>query len=872
MSRKKRGKDLLDFSFLLQKAHYLPTKKICRELRTNPNTGLTTKEVQRRLRLVGYNKIEKEKERSLGKIFLIQLLSPLSVLLFLAALMVLVVEPPPGNFLDASFIIAVLFLNSFLGTYQEAKARKILSELEKKSKKSVVVKREGRLQEVLPEEIVPGDIVVLYPSSVVPGDGRVLKAHNLFVSQAHLSGEWEPEEKHPDLLPPDTPLLERKNILYKGSLVESGRGEMVIIGTGERTEVGKIIKTFYRVSKEPSFLQRKIKEFTEYLSRFLILWGLGIIAISLLQKRPILESLEIAIAVVVGAIPEALPLIITISLAIKSSQIGKKGVLTKNLQALEPLASINLLCVDKTGTLTQGKMEALKIVTSDHEISLPLRPTTSLEKDILYALWWANGAHLIQNKELKIIGTPTDKALLQAGIKSAFPRKGTLIKKIPFSPLRKYQGALVKTEEGEKWYLAGSPEKVLSHAINPETEKASLLEKTQSFTREGYRVIALAKSSNLKEPEKGWEVLGLVVISDPLRKDVKKAWMELKKLGLQTLIITGDHKNITLNILERLQERVSEDNLLSGKELEELPEEVLLEKITQVKAFYRTSPHQKLKIVQLLKQKGYKVGMLGDGANDILALKEAHVGISLAQGTEVAKETADFVLTENNLANLTRAIIAARNGVKNIERSVSFVLFDSFASAFLITTSLLLGLPIPFWWTQILFNNIIEDSFPPLAFIMNPKETFYSLKDFVSFLPQKMFLFSLLGSFISQGLMGGAYIFLYYSSGWELDLLRTIFFAVISLNTLFIMLPFSDLEQPFWRSKFWQNRYFLLAGLLIIIALLAGIYWPPLASILRARPLQPVQWGVVLGLCLVWSGVIEGYKALFIKSTKKNRS
>ncbi len=860
--------------------HSIGLDQLLEVVKSNTAKGIDPKEVGWRKRTWGENTLREYTPPSFFKVFLAQLKNPLYLLLALASLAIFVLEKSSQKWWDFGFIVSVIFINSFIGTLQEYKAQKDLYSLLDIGKNRVWVKRNGKITQIEEREVVVGDIVFLRPGNVVPADGRIIKASNLFVSEAHLSGEWEPVAKRAGTLSLETPLLERSNMLFKGSVVEAGEAELLVTAVGENTEMGKIAKAILTFSSGDSAFYKKISRFTKGLSFLLIGWALVVILIALLQKRGRLEILELAIAVVVGAIPEALPLITTFSLLVKARTLAKEGVLTKRLASLETLGEADVICLDKTGTLTFGKMAPVKLQTLQEIKSLPFSPYTNTEKLIAKTLFWANSAKELQEGTQRLIGSPTDQAILRAGLMlkgKELSQNAELIEKRAFSFARKWQGALIQEEEKKIWYITGAPEKLLALSLNPPSEKNFFKDKLEDFTLQGFRCVGLAISNNREDPEKGILFLGILLLNDPPRKRAGIALKKLSELGVRTVIITGDHKNTTLTLLSGLGVKVQEEETMSGQELEKLTPPQLRERIENIRVFYRVEPQQKLKIVEAFRAKGRIVAMSGDGINDLLALKRSDVSISLKDATTLAKEVSDLVLTDNNLFNLVEGVLEGRGARENIKKSTAFVLADSFSATILITLTLFLGLPLPLLWSQILFNNVIEDTFPPLAFAFSPRNP-HELdkkreKEHASVLDRHLWSFSIGGSILAQTFLFIVYLNSLFWLKLDIEVVRTMVFATIALNTLFIMLPFSNLYQPLSKTRFWKNPYLIASGALIVIALLWAIYWDFWQRILKTRPLSIYHWSLVISLCLLWSSSIEVLKQkLFIERKDQSHS
>jgi Mg2+-importing ATPase len=600
------------------------------EILKSRESGLNEEEVKERQRIYGFNEI-KEKEVSAFEIFLKQLKSPFFYILLIAAILAFFI----GEKIDSLLIIIFASLNVILGFSQEYRAHRALSLLKSYFPPDVNVLRNGKEKIIDKKFLVPGDIVLLQTGDIVPADLRIIEATNLLVDESILTGESEPVAKISEKLERETnQIFEAKNILFSGTAIVSGKAKGIVISIGKETEIGKIGKLIAKIEK-PSLYQKEILDFSKVIIRFVVLTIFFIFIANLFlkkQQNPI-DFLIFCLALLVGLVPEALPVVVGVSLSNGALRLAKRNVLVKRLEAIEDLGNIEVLCTDKTGTITENKLTLTEVFSKDEE------------KCLNFAFF----ASSLLEKEVDVVQNPFDLAIYQkvkARIKEL--KKAKLIYEIPFSPQRLRNSALVEFDGKRFLILRGAPEKILE--ISKGNKGEEILRIAREKGKEGKRVLAIAfkefsKNSFSESDERDLEFLGILCFFDPLKKDAKKTLNLAKRLGVQIKILTGDSKEVAAQIAKEIGLIKEENEVILGKDLENLPEKEFDEACEKYFVFARVLPETKLKIIKSL-QKKYEVGFVGEGINDAPALKEANVAIAVKGAAEISKEVSDIILLE----------------------------------------------------------------------------------------------------------------------------------------------------------------------------------------------------------------------------------
>lgn len=735
-------------------------REVAAHFHTNPETGLSQTEAAARLAADGRNELEEEKKKTPAAAFLEQLNDPLICVLLVAALVSFLLK----EISDAIIIAVVICVNATVGVIQEGKAQKALDSLKKLTSPHAVVRRDGKIREIPAAELVTGDVVILEAGAQVPADLRLIKAWNLKIEESALTGESLPVEKDAGFeAMRSLQVGERKNEAFMSTLVTGGRGEAVVIGTGMDTEIGKIASIIKAVPKEFTPLQKKLAELGKLLSIVSILLCVMLFGIAVLQHRNIPEMLITAISLAVAAVPEGLPAVVTIVLAMSVSRMVKVNTIVRKLPSVETLGAVNVVCSDKTGTLTQNKMTVTKCYVNERMMDISIRNIkvqAEIPEIFLRGFALCNDAVIAERERSgeEEFGDPTELALLHmsanCGIRKPqaeqiFPR----VQERSFDSARKMMTTVHRGKNGMTAYTKGAPDVVLKRcnriylngSIQPlsDAKRRKILNAMEEMSSQALRVLALAMKqstdfiSGSKEEskwrsddvlsegrhgesdllnEKNLVFVGLAGMKDPIRLEAKAAVEKFRSASVRTIMITGDHADTALAIAKELGIARKASECMTGEDLQALSDEKLRERLKTVSVFARVSPEHKVRIVKLLKHTGNIVAMTGDGVNDAPSLRMADIGIAMGQtGTDVAKNASDMILTDDNFATIEKAIEEGRSIYQNIKKTVLFLLSSNFGEIITMFTAVLLGLASPLKASHILWINLITDSLPALA-------------------------------------------------------------------------------------------------------------------------------------------------------------
>lgn len=872
--------------------------EVLKELNVDPSKGLDTESAKERLEKYGANELKEEKGKSFFKKLLAQFSDFLVLILIAAALVSFFI----GETQDAIVIIAIVIVNAMLGLYQEGKAEKALEALKKMASPTAKVIRDGKTVEIDSRELVPGDIVILETGDIVPADLRIIDSKNLKIEEASLTGESVAVEKDASkVLEGEVALGDRVNMAYMSTIVTYGRGKGVVVGTGADTEIGKIATMIQTYEDEATPLQKKLNQLGKILGIATILICIVVFADGLIQGRDPLEMFMVSVSLAVAAIPEGLPAIVTIVLAIGMNKMVKRNAIVKKLLAVETLGATSVICTDKTGTLTQNEMTVVKIYTNDKVIDVegvgyepkgdfklgeekisPLDDKNVQSLLLMGAL--VNDAELVENGgQYKIVGDPTEGALVTLAAKGGIDvdslnEKYPRIQEIPFDASRKmmttfhegyFEDKITAITKGAPDLLIQKCSHILLNGeVVPFTEelKKKVLDTNINFSKQALRVLAVAYKVFDKLPdnldpeniEKDMIFVGLSGMIDPLRPEAKEAIKLCKKAGIDIKVITGDYKETAFAIARDLGLVESEDEAMMGEELNKISDEELREVVKRVKVFARVSPEHKVRIVNALKENGEITAMTGDGVNDALAIKKADIGISMGiTGTDVAKNTADMILTDDNFASIVSAVEEGRIIFSNIKKFVFFLLSCNIGEILLVFLSIaVFNWPIPLLPIQLLWLNLVTDSFPALALgvekgepdIMNhpPRNTDEPILDRrmllgVSFQSLAIAAASLLSFWWAQNTFGSE----------DLVIVRTVVFT--TLITAELLRAYSSRSQKYtlFRIGFFSNRQMVLATLGAFALLLVVLYVPFLQDIFYTQALTLNEWKVIIPLAFI---------------------
>ncbi len=859
-----------------------------KELRSDRELGLTSQDAQIRKQQYGPNQLPEAKPDSTGKIFIRQFKSPLIYLLLGAALVVLAL----GDWVDGGIIIFVLFFNAVIGTFQTQKAQNTLQALKKFSETNALVLRDGEYKTVPDKEIVPGDIISLEEGDKIPADARVILSFNLHTDESSLTGESQAVAKHSEVIEePNSALGDKKNLVFKGTNVVSGRGIAIVFATGTDTYIGYISQEVKAIQSEIP-LQKDIRTLSHIIIVIVLALAFIIFAYGLIQDQDPATMFNIAVAVVVSAIPEGLPVVITLLLATGVWRMNKRQVLIKQLQAVEALGETRVIAVDKTGTITRNEMMIKEIYSHEDHFTVLGRGydphgSITLENDPL-----DNPSHLRslvragligslnsnaklflgEDKDWQVAGDPTEAALTVLAGKIGLPTKTSLLKKykleheLPFSSHTKYHASLFRSKDrGLEYLVVGAPEVILNQSTKyhdgKRVRKLSLAkqkemkERITKMSEKGLRVLAFGsrKITNFEnDPENDIADLvfeGLYGMQDILRKNVDQVVSQARMAGLKVIMITGDHQNTARAIAGSAGILQENDTLMTGEEIDTLNSEELSEKIDRVTVFARVSPEHKLKIISAWQQKGQIIAMTGDGVNDALSLMAADLGMAMGRhGTEVAKESSDLVLLDDNFSSIIAGVEEGRNIYKGIQKVLLFLFSTNIGEILIILIALFISLPLPVTAAQLIWLNFVTDGLLVSALAMEPKEIGLLEKPFKK--PNRWLIdkTTLNRMILMASTMTLGTLFLYI---WYQPNMNTTYAMTVAVTTMAVFQWFkiwncrSENKSVFTLNPF-SNLYLIGAFLLVITLQITAIYHPWGQEILEFEPLALIDWLAIL--------------------------
>ena len=715
----------------MDKQWKLSQEELLQELNSSMN-GLTAEEAKKRLEQYGYNKLQEGKRKGVLQVFAEQFADLLVIILIIAA----VISALTGGLEGTIVILAVLILNAILGTVQHFKAQKSLDSLKAMAAPNARVIRDGQKMEVPAAELVPGDILLLEAGDVTAADGRVLQNFSLQVSESALTGESENVNKIDTPIDQDElPLGDRLNMVYSSSLVSYGRAVVLVTGTGMQTEIGKIADLMESAQEKATPLQRSLDDFSKKLSIIIMVICAIVFGLGVWRNMGLAESLMFAVALAVAAIPEALSSIVTIGLAIGTQKMAKENAIIKNLRAVEGLGCVSVICSDKTGTLTQNRMTVKKAYANGKvwEPEEAKGNDKAVNGLVAESVLCNDGAI---NGETAV-GDPTETALLsfcrtiggdENKVREEFPR----LQEIPFDSDRKLMSTLHFRNNRYEMLIKGAPDVLLARCTSVEQNgevlpltdeiRSAIVDQNRDFSSQGLRVLAFAKkvlSENRPltlEDETDLIFTGLIAMMDPPRVESAPAVADCRRAGIRPVMITGDHKITASAIAREIGILQDGDRAVEGSELEKMTDEELRNEVEHISVYARVSPEHKIRIVRAWQDRGHVAAMTGDGVNDAPALKQADIGIAMGiTGTEVSKDAASMILTDDNFATIVKAVANGRNVYTNIKNSIQFLLSGNLAGILVVMITSLFGLPLPFTAVQLLFINLLTDSLPALA-------------------------------------------------------------------------------------------------------------------------------------------------------------
>lgn len=880
------------------------TEDVLNLLNSNLDNGLSSDQVLEHKSKYGLNKFTTKKPKTKLQMFFSQLNDMMIYILLVAAVLSAVV----GETSDSIIILIVILINAIVGMIQEAKAEKALDALKELSTPKALVKRDGVIVEIPSEDVVPGDIVIIDAGRYIPCDIRLIESANLKIEESALTGESVPVDKDANITieNEEIALGDQKNMVFMSTLATYGRGIGIAVATGMDTEIGKIAKMLDTDESEQTPLQKKLEQLGKYLGFAAIAISIIMFVVGILQNRDILDMFITSISLAVAAIPEGLPAIVTIVLAIGVQKMIKQNAIIRKLPAVETLGSVNVICSDKTGTLTQNKMTVTKFYCNNNLNDIEnLNMDDPVEKLLIENLVLCNDATSSEDSKT---GDPTEIALLDIGNKynltkldanKNHPRVG----EIPFDSDRKLMSTINKFSNESFVLTKGAIDNLLNLCtkiyLNNEIKdlttklKDSILKASYKMSDDALRVLGAAyktveDSSNLKENdvERDLIFIGLVGMIDPPRLEVKDSIEICKNSGIKTIMITGDHKNTAFAIAKDLNIATDSSQVISGAELDKISDEELANSIDNLRVFARVSPEHKVKIVKAIKSKDNIVSMTGDGVNDAPSLKAADIGVAMGiTGTDVAKGAADMVLTDDNFSTIVSAIKEGRNIFNNIKKSVIFLISCNAGEIVSLFLAILLGWAAPLSATHILWVNLITDTFPALALGVDPGD-----KDVMNKHPRnakdslfKGSIFTLIFNGFLIGLLtliafvygakvyGGSDIALSNIPDKILIHAQTLAFTVLSSTQLAHSLNMRNESKSIFSIGVFSNKYLISSIILGLLLQFLVITIPPIATLFGVYKLTLNDWIFVLLISLVPIIINEILKFFKRSSEKKVR-
>lgn len=895
------------------KFYQLEASEVAKQLNSDLEQGLKKDLVQNRLQEYGYNELVGKKGPTLLEMLIAQFKNFLVLILIAASIISLIV----GEITDAVVILIIVILNAVLGISQERRASQALEALKQMASPKAKVIRAGEIFHVPSKELVPGDLVILETGDYVPADLRLVESINLKIDESSLTGESVAVEKVADeIIDGEVSIGDRHNSAFMGTIITYGRGKGIVVRTGMKTEIGQIAEMLETYEEGNTPLQKKLESFGKMLGYLSLIIVVIVFILGLFRNEDLLKMFMTSISLAVAAIPEGLPAIVTIVLALGMKRMIKRHAIVKRLHAVETLGSVTTICSDKTGTLTKNQMTVVAVATPETCYTVTgkgyapigefryegktIDPLKKADLSRLLQICALNNDSRLekdldkdQEKVYKLIGDPTEGSLLVAALKAGYQLHNLLeryprVQEIPFDSDRKRMTTFHKNSEKDNYLVMvkGAPDSILSQctklfnhdSIVPlkEEDQSAILKTNSDLAKQALRVLAFAYKEidqfpYVLAPEKVETELtfvGLVGMIDPARPEAKEAIQTCKSAGIRPVMITGDYKDTAIAIANELGIINSESAAMTGTDLDKISDEKLVEVVQEVSVYARVSPHHKVKIVEALKTNGEVVSMTGDGVNDAPALKRADIGVAMGiTGTDVAKETAEMILTDDNFASIVDAVEEGRVIFSNIRKFIFFLLSCNVAEIMIIFFAMLFGWPIPLEPIQILWLNLITDAFPALALGMEPAEPGLMQQKprhpKESIINKRMQWGIIIQSIAMALAVLGVFKYILNSSG-DVHLARNFAFVTLIISELFRSFTARSEIVSIFKLGFFSNKYVIGGTLISFLMLLIVVYLPFLQPIFGTVALSLREWGITIIFGLIPSIVAEIMK-LFIK-------
>ncbi|WP_278599784.1 cation-translocating P-type ATPase [Clostridium tertium] len=862
----------------MEKFFSKPYDKVLKNFNVS-KSGLTENQVKENLDKFGYNQLTEKQKQTVMQVFLSQFKDLLVIILIIAA----IISAATGNLESTLVIFAVIILNAILGTVQHFKAEASLDSLKALSSPSAKVYRNGKKVEVQSKEIVPGDILILEAGDMVAADGRIIENFSLQVNESSLTGESESVNKFIDIIEKEEIALgDQKNMVFSGSLVTYGRALVVVTATGMNTEIGKIAHLMEETQEKQTPLQASLDDFSKKLAIGILVICVLVFGLSLYRGTPMLDSLMFAVALAVAAIPEALSSIVTIVLALGTQKMAKENAIIKKLRAVEGLGSVSVICSDKTGTLTQNKMTVKKVYLDNKLID-----GEDLDLNDELTNYLVNSSILCNDSTSKDgveIGDPTEVALVNLGHKLSLDeieirKSHGRLAELPFDSDRKLMSTLHKFDNKNLMFTKGAFDVLLDRIVKIKTsegvrdityeDKQNIINANKQLSQSGLRVLAFAYKEFANpdylslEDENNYTFMGLISMIDPPRVESAEAVRDCITAGIKPVMITGDHKITASAIAKQIGILRDDDRAIEGLELDKMSDEELKNNIEHISVYARVSPEHKIRIVKAWQEKNEIVAMTGDGVNDAPALKQADIGIAMGiTGTEVSKDAASVILTDDNFATIVKSVANGRNIYKNIKNSIKFLLSGNTSGILSVLYTSLMALPMPFHAVHLLFINLLTDSLPAIAIGMEK-----SKKDLLKDKPRARNSSILSKDFIyevaAEGFVIAVFTLIAFYIGLKTDsnVASTMAFATLCLARLFHGFNCRG-DRSIFSIGLFSNRYSWAAFGVGLLFLNSVLFVPFLQNLFEVSDLSGSQVGYIYLLAFIPTLIIQVVKVI----------
>lgn len=867
------------------------------------DSGLTQIAAEERLLQYGPNEIPPEKLSPTWILFLLQFNSPLMYVMMVATTLSFYLK----NISEAVFILVVIVINATVGFYQEYKANSSLVTLKSIIKIRARVVRNNREQEIDAANVVPGDILIVRAGDRIAADGRIIENRTFKVNEAVLTGESKAILKdYSVLVAHDAEIGDHINMVFMGSVVEEGMAKILVLETGPRTQYGDIVTLLKETKEEPTPLQLTTISLSKIIGAGIFIATTIIVIQSYLAGQSFGEIFKVALALFVSGIPEGMLLTVTIVLTIGMRRILKQKGLVRRLAATETLGGVTVICTDKTGTLTEGKMAVTGIITADEELNGEIFKVATEKNTVSESVRLVLLAGLLSNEafienpgvkggEMIIRGSLTEQALLRVATLFGYDKykedkNRQTLDRVLFSSEHKYSASLRKVSATTKQlFVIGAPEQVLKRVtrvyVNNDTESNNsnlyhtLVQKMEEEAKKGFRLVASAyctmpletKYTEINELVRDLTLVGFTVIADPIRDDVKEAFEETRRAGIRTVVVTGDHKQTAIAVAEKIGFDIKSEHIVEGHELELMDDETLRERSKTIALYARVSPRHKLRIVHALQKNNEVVAMFGDGVNDAPALKAADIGVAVGTQVDAVREVADIVLLDSGFKTIVKAIEEGRIIFNNIRKVFLYLITQDFSQFFLFIVAILLGLPLPLIATQLFLANLVQSGLPDLALTLErekegimdepPRQPKSSILDRAS----AMWMVTV---FLISGICASSFYYVTLQTTGDIDKTRTMVMVFMCFESLFLVFAARSFKKGIIRSDIFSNHVLTLSVLISLGMVIAAVNVPQFQNLFASQSLSFNTWMVIASVSVVQILLVDSLKVYFFRNKK----